>query len=180
MCPYLHGCRSPHDSTQQLSALKGTTHYPSQRLGWRWHMALALALALALIPARGGRSLARHRAQISCSYAKLPVRHSFLHLDRHIARTAVCPAQATTLMPHFSIAPVPRKLGRAGVVHWACNTLDARHCLAALAWLRVTLCKIGEKTACKIRLRVWHRRRRRGHGRNWERLEWAIFVATAI
>ena len=175
MCPCLHGCRSPHDSATR----RAEGHYALPVTAARVAMALVLVLVLALTPARGGRSLARHRAQMSCSYAKLPVGHSFLHLDRHIARTAVCPAQATALMPHFSVAPVPRKLGRAGVVHWACNTLDARHRLAALAWLRVTLCKIGKKAAL-LRLRVWHRRRRRGHGWNWERLEWAIFIATAI
>ena len=98
---------------------------------------------------------------------------------RHIARTAVRPPKAAALVPHFCVAPVPGKLRRAGVIHWACHTLDARHRLAALARFRVTLCEVGEKAAVRHR-RPWHRGCWRGHDRDGERLERAIFIATAI
>ena len=98
---------------------------------------------------------------------------------RHIARTAVRPPKAAALVPHFCVAPMPRKLRRAGVIHWACHTLDARHRLAALARFRVTLCEVGEKAAVRHR-RPWHRGCWRGHDRGGERLERAIFIATAI
>ena len=96
------------------------------------------------------------------------------------------PTHATARLPYLCVAPMPREVGRVGFVHRTRNTLDARHRLAALARCRVTLCEICGKTAarrpCSSRRgrRGWRGRCWRGHRRNRERLEGAIFVGTAI